>query len=75
MTFVGCINFPLNLLRGPEIGSLKARPVQFGGLPAAAEQLLTKPRSQPKIELNFEALSCCLFKRTSHKMRTNPGVS
>ena len=35
----------------------KARPVQFGALPAAAGQLLTKPRSRPKIEPNFEALS------------------
>ena len=29
-------------------------PVQFGALPAAAEQLFTKPRPQPKIEPNFE---------------------
>ena len=35
----------------------KARPVQFGALPAAAEQLFTKPRSRPKIEPNFEALA------------------
>ena len=38
---------------------LKVRPVQFGALPAAAEQLLTnlKPLPWPKIEPNFEALS------------------
>ena len=35
---------------------LKASPVQFGALPGAAEQLFTKPRSQCKIEPNFEAL-------------------
>ena len=29
-------------------------PVQFGALPAAAEQLFTKPRLRPKIEPNFE---------------------
>ena len=39
----------------PEL--FKARPVQFGALPAAAEQLFTKPWSRPKIEPNFEALS------------------
>ena len=40
----------------------KARPVQFGALPAAAEQLFTKPRSRPKLKPNFEALSCFFLK-------------
>ena len=31
----------------------KARPVQFGALPAAAEQLFTKPQSRPR--------TCCSF--------------
>ena len=53
----------------------KVRPVQFGAFPAAAEQLFTKPRSQPNIEPNFEALSCCFFlTETPHKIRANPGV-
>ena len=44
------------------IGFFKARPVQFGALPAAAEQLFTKPRSRRKIEPNFEALSWFFLK-------------
>ena len=40
----------------------KARPVQFGALPAAAGQLFTEPRSQPKIEPNFGALSWFFLK-------------
>ena len=40
----------------------RARPVHFGALPAAAKQLFTKPRSRPKIELNFEALSWFFLK-------------
>ena len=32
----------------------KVRPVQFGALPAAAQQLLTKPRSRPKIQNSYE---------------------
>ena len=39
------------------------RPLQFGALPAAAEQLFTKPRSRSKIELHFEALSCGFFSK------------
>ena len=38
------------------LGLFKVRPVPFGALPAAAEQVCTKPRSLPKIKLNFEAL-------------------
>ena len=41
----------------------KVHPVQFGALPAAAEQLFTKPRSQPKIEPNFEACSWLFLKK------------
>ena len=36
---------------------IKVRPVQFGALSAAAEQLFTKSWSRPNIETNFEALS------------------
>ena len=39
----------------------KVRPVQFGALPAAAEQLFTKPL-RPKIELNLQALSWFFLK-------------
>ena len=40
----------------------KVCPVKFGALPAAAEQLFTKPRSRPKIEPNFEARSWFFLK-------------
>ena len=56
----------------PQLELFKVRPVQFGALPATAEQLFTNPWSRPKIEPNFEALSW--FYRRSHKIRTNPGV-
>ena len=55
------------------LGTVKVRPVQFGALPAAAEQLFTKPQSRPKSEPNLEALSW-LFLMNPHKIRTNPGV-
>ena len=42
----------------------EACPVQFGALPAAAEQLFTKLRSRPKIELNFKEGSATKFVRT-----------
>ena len=50
----------------------KARPVQFGALPAAAEQLFTKPRSRPKSEPNFEALSW-LFAQEKPQNSYEPG--
>ena len=53
---------PSLLHQGPDmLGSVKVRPVQFGALPAS-KQLLTKPRSRPKIEPNFEALSWLFLK-------------
>ena len=36
---------------------IKARPVQFGALPAAAEQLFINPGRSQKIEPNFEVFS------------------
>ena len=53
----------LKVSEKPNINELfKVRPVQFGALPVAAEQLFTKPRSRPKIEPNFEALSWFFLK-------------
>ena len=43
----------------------KARPVQFGAPRDAAKQLFTKPRSRPKIEPNFEALSWFFLKENA----------
>ena len=49
------------------------RPVQFGALPAAAEQLFTKPRSQPKIEPNFEVLSWFFLLKEKPQNSYEPG--
>ena len=55
--------------------NFKVRPVQFGALPAAAKQLFTKPRSRPKIEPNFEALSWCSFyKEKPENFVNEPGA-
>ena len=52
---------------------LKARPVQFGALPAAAEQLFAKPRSRPKIEPNFAGSISWFFLKEKPQNSYEPG--
>ena len=55
------------------LGTLFVRPIQFGALPAAAEQSVTKLRSRPKIEPNFDALSW-FFLKEKPQNSYEPGV-